>query len=138
MNTSKIDLLLKTIETIEVVIDQKENELHDLDLQIDNFAPDLHDQYDGMLDDIYQEEIDQVSFISLPCPSELLKEHDPVAYRCGYTDFVDSFDFEELKEYQDLLEQKEEIENEISELEEQIEEIQEQIETLEEEENENV
>lgn len=136
MNTSKIELLQKTIETIEVVIEQKANELHKLDSQIDNFEPDLHDNYDRMLDDAYQEEIDQVSFISLPCPSELLKEHDPVAYRCGYNDYLDSFDFEELVEYQDLLQQKEEFENEISELEEQIEEIQEEIETLEEEDEE--
>lgn len=130
MNTSKIELLLKTIETIEFVIEQKANELHDLDLQIDNFEPDLHDYYDESLDDIYQEEIDQVSFISLPYPSELLKAHDPVAYRCGYNDYLDSFDFESLEEYQDLLQQKEEIESEISELDAQIEEIQKEIEQL--------
>ena len=134
MNTSKIELLEKSIEGLEILTEQKQNELKEIEFFIDNFEPDLHDHYDEMLDDTYQEEIDQVSFISLPCPSELLKEHDPVAYRCGYNDYLDSFDFNELEEYQDLLQQKEEIENEISELEDQIEEVQEEIETLEEEE----
>ena len=87
-----------------------------------------------MLDEIYKEQIDQVNFISLPCASELLKEHDPVAYRCGYNDFVDSFDFESLEEYADLIEQLEEIEDTISSLEDELEEIQEEIEQLEDEE----
>lgn len=138
MKTSKIELLQKTLETLEIVIEQKQNELYDLDLQIDNFEPDLHDHYDECLDDIYFEEVNQISFISLPSPSELLKEHDPIAYRCGYADFAGNFDFEELEEYRDLLEQKEEMENDIEDIKEQIEELEEDVEQLEEEVNENV
>jgi len=134
MNTSKIDKLQEKADRLEFAIDTNKNDLSYLELQIDNFEPDLHDQYDDMLDEIYKEQIDQVNFISLPCASELLKEHDPVAYRCGYNDFVDSFDFESLEEYADLIEQLEEIEDTISSLEDELEEIQEEIEQLEDEE----
>lgn len=133
-----IETLNKLLETLQLSLEIEQNDLNNIELQIDNFEPDLHDHYDESLDDIYQEEIDQISFISLPCPSELLKEHDPIAYRCGYNDFVDSFDFEELEEYQDLLQQKKETEEIIQEIEEQIEETEQEIEQLEEEENENV
>ncbi|QDP64807.1 MAG: hypothetical protein GOVbin2917_122 [Prokaryotic dsDNA virus sp.] len=136
MNTLLLDLENR-LNDVTLKIDIENEKLLDIEKDIDNFEPDIHDQYDEMLDEIYQDEVDQVSFVSLPCPSELLKENDPVAYRCGYNDFVDSFDFESLEEYNDLVEQKEEIENNIESLGNELEEIQEEIEQLEEE-NENV
>lgn len=133
MNTSKISKLEKEIQKLEFAVKVNKNDYSDLQLQIDNFEPDLTEEYDQMLDEIYSDEVKQITFVCLPCPSELLKDCDPIAYRCGYNDFVDSFDLELLEEYSELLEQLENIESNIEDLENEIEEIQEEIEALEDE-----
>ncbi len=59
------------------------------DLLADNFVTEfdddeLHEQYDNMLDECHE----QCSYVSAS-PSDLIKEHDPVAYRCGFNDWLD-------------------------------------------------
>jgi hypothetical protein len=43
-------------------------------------------QYDDMLDELYPVEIGGMSF----CASRVLKELDPIAYNCGFSDWLDA------------------------------------------------
>jgi len=54
---------------------------------------DMADQFDGMLDDCYG----TVSVAGMEYDTaRALKELDPIAYRCGLLDYVDSLDMEEV------------------------------------------
>lgn len=47
---------------------------------------DAEQQYDDMLDELYPVEIGGMSF----CASRVLKELDPIAYNCGFSDWLDN------------------------------------------------
>jgi hypothetical protein len=46
-----------------------------------------YEQYDEMLDDCHDEIV--IGYIRL-APSTVLKECDPIAYQCGFNDWLDS------------------------------------------------
>lgn len=49
----------------------------------------LHDAFDAMLD----ETTERVSLLGMTyAPSDVLKNVDPIAYRCGFNDWLDSMD----------------------------------------------
>lgn len=93
-------------------------QIADLENKIDNFeiGEDKYDEnYDEWLDEIYGEiMIGNISFL----PSRILKELDPIAYRCGFSDYIDSLDIEDDEEYQELQTELEEAKEELAELEE--------------------
>ena len=89
-----------------------------LQSQIDSFEYEASDEeYDDMLDCEGVVNVCGLEFY----PSTILKECDPVTYRCGKSDYENSVDIEDLEEYQDLLSEREEIESEIADLTEQLE-----------------
>ena len=47
---------------------------------------DAEAQYDDMLDELYPVQIGGMSF----CASRVLKELDPIAYNCGFSDWLDA------------------------------------------------
>jgi len=53
---------------------------------------DLEKQYDEMLDECSTVEIGVIKFDA----SRVLQEMDPTAYRCGYSDYTDSLELDEL------------------------------------------
>lgn len=57
--------------------------------------------------------------------SYILEQVDPIAYRTGMVDFVDSLNIEDDSDYQAIQENIEELESEIGELESEIEEYEE-------------
>lgn len=93
-------------------------QIADLENKIDNFEIDedkYDENYDEWLDEIYGEiMIGNISFL----PSRILKELDPIAYRCGFSDYIDSLDIEDDEEYQELQTELEEAKEELAELEE--------------------
>ena len=104
---------------IEAKIAELAQQAKALQAQIDNFELDPDDyteRYDDMLDECHG---DFMGYI--------LKEMDPVAYRCGLLDYLDSLDQDEEKmdndECLELFNQLEEIESEIEELEEELAEL---------------
>ena len=91
--------------------------------QIDNFEldpDDYVDQYEESLDDCHGD------FLGMNA-SYILKEMDPVAYRCGLLDYLDGLDQDEEKmnndECLELFEELEEIKSKIEELEEELAEL---------------
>lgn len=108
---------MNTLQNIQQQIDSLQSQIAEVKKEINNFdASDYisESEYDDMLDECY----DMVHIGNLSYyPSQVLREVDPVAYRCGYNDYIDSVELEEIPEYQELQEQLEELENELEELE---------------------
>lgn len=111
------------IQQIEAKIAELAQQAKALQDQIDSFELDPDDyteQYDEMLDDVNGE------FMGMNA-SYILKGMDPVAYRCGLLDYLDSLDQDEEKmnndECLELFNQLEEIESEIEELEDELAEL---------------
>ena len=111
----------KEIETLIEKLEDKKTELNDLldqrdNLSIDNLDPnDYEDDYDSMLDDIYGEFMESYS------ASDVLKNVDPIAYRCGLNDFMDSIDIADTKEYKNIEDEISDLKSEISDIESEIE-----------------
>lgn len=109
-----------TIQEIKTQINTIKAQILLLTDKIDNFEldpEDFADQYDELLDDVHGE------FMGFDA-SQILKEMDPTAYRCGLLDYVDGLDQDEEKmkddDYAEWTEEKEDLESEIEELEDQL------------------
>ena len=130
---------MKTIELLQAEIQMKEHAIRKLQAQIKDKQTqqneiecdpdDLADQFDECLDEAGSIEVAGCTFY----PSQVLKECDPIAYRCGLNDFAD-FEFrkEDSEEYQSLQEEIDQLESDIEDLESEIEDLQSQIEEIEE------
>ena len=125
---------MKTIELLQAEIQMKEHEIRKLQDQIKDkesqqnrieLDPDNYeDQFDDSLDD-------SIPGIEIGCltysPSHVLKNVDPIAYRCGLNDFVNSLDVEETDEYKALQEEIDQLQSDIEDLENEIEDLENQI-----------
>jgi hypothetical protein len=96
------------IANLQTQISELKKKLENFELDEENYS----DQFDELLDE--QGEISICG--ALYSPSTILKEVDPINYRCSLTDFVNSFDIEETEEYKDLQEELEELEMELENL----------------------
>ena len=130
---------MKTIELLQVEIQMKEHEIYKMRATISDKESqqngiecdpdDLADQFDECLDEEGNIKVAGCTFY----PSQILKECDPVAYRCGLNDFADSeFRKEDTEEYQALQEEIDQLESDIENLESEIEDLENQIEEIEE------
>ena len=99
---------LKAIQDKQEEINSKQEEINNFEID----ASDCENLYIDMLDECYPELFNML-------PSRILEECDPIAYRCGLTDYADSLDIEEDENYILLLEELEELENELQDLEDE-------------------
>ena len=110
-------------EELENDIDTCRCEIADKRQEIENFEPDedaATDRYEEMLDECYGSvRIGQMGYRT----SYVLKEVDPVAYRCGLIDYVDSIELRDWAEYRELEEELETLEEELETLEEELESL---------------
>lgn len=77
---------------------------------------DFEAMYDEMLDEVNGD------FMGYSA-SRILEEVDPIAYRCGFSDFVGCYDVTDTEEYKEKQEELEDLQTELEELEEEIEEL---------------
>ena len=101
----------KRIEEIKAEIEALEN------TDINELIEDMEDRYSDMLDGCYHEvKIGDCSF----SPSRIMRELDPIAFRCGVNDYADSLasDIQNLSEWGDIESQIYELNEELEELEE--------------------
>lgn len=105
---SEIKELLEKIESLNV--DKDNISIDDLDLN-------QEEMYDNFLDDCYEKYI--VSGIKFYA-SEILKNCDPIAYRCGMSDYFSEVDITDFSQYQDKID---EIDVEIEDIKQSIHEI---------------
>ena len=125
---AEIQMKEHAIRKMQAQIADKEAQQNAIECDPDDFA----DQFDECLDGAGSIEVAGCTFY----PSQILKECDPVCYRCGLNDFTDSyFDKEETDEYRSLQEEIDQLESDIEDLESEIEDLENQIEEIEENNN---
>jgi len=115
MKTNNLETLENLKNELLDLIREKENEIYNFELD----PSDYEEQYDDMLNECYDELFNIL-------PSTILEKCDPIAYRCGLNDYVDSLDNEDNEDYIVLTEELEELNNELEELEDQINELEEE------------
>ena len=124
-----------SIELLRAEVEMKEQEIRKMRSMISakekqqdqiEFDPeDYEEQFDELLDESIPEiEIGNLTY----SPSYVLKNVDPVAYRCSLNDFVDSLDVEkESDEYEALQNEIDQLQSDIEDLENEIEDLENQI-----------
>jgi septal ring factor EnvC (AmiA/AmiB activator) len=96
-----------------MTIKQLKSEIAKLQKALDNFELDNDDyaeQYEQALDESGDVHIGSLTYSA----SQVLKEVDPTAYRCGLNDYVDSIDKEDDPKYQELVEKLEALQDELA------------------------
>ena len=118
-------IIKQQIVELESKLLDSQKELSDIQKEINNFDASEYvteNQYDDMLDECH----DMVTIGHLSYyPSTVLKEVDPIAYRCGYNDYADSvdMDLDSIEDYRDLVQQKETLESEIDDIQNEIDDL---------------
>lgn len=111
MNT-EIQNLKNQIELLKKEISEKEKEIQFFD--VSEYISE--ESYDDYLDECYGEiDICGLTYMA----SDALKSVDPIAYRCGFYDYANSIDPESIDEYNELIEEKENLEYELENLEDE-------------------
>ena len=119
---AEVEMKEQEIRKMQSQIADKEKQQSQIEIDPDDFA----DQFDELLDESGEIEIGCLTY----SPSHVLKNVDPVAYRCGLNDFVDSLDVEDSEEYKALQEEIDQLKSDIEDLESEIEDLENQIEEL--------
>ena len=118
---AEVEMKEHEIRKMQALISDKEKQQSNIEIDPDDFA----DQFDESLDESIPE-------IEIGCltysPAYVLKNVDPVAYRCSLNDYVDSvFDVEDSDEYKALQSEIDDIQEEIDQLQSDIEDLENQI-----------
>ena len=117
---AEIEMKEQEIRKMQSLIADKEVQQDQIECDPDDFA----DQFDEMLD----ESIPEIKIGSLRySPSHVLKNVDPVAYRCSLNDFVDGMDIEDSEEYKALQDEIDQLQSDIEDQENEIEDLENQI-----------
>ena len=117
---TEVEMKEQEIRKMQALIADKEKQQSQIELDPDDFA----DQFDDSLDNSIPEI--EIGSLTYP-PSHVLKNVDPVAYRCSLNDFVDSLDVEDSDEYKALQEEIDQLKSDIEDLESEIEDLENQI-----------
>ena len=126
-----IEQLSQVIANVESKIESLNKEIKIKQHEIDSFEYEVSESdFDEFLDDVEESvTIYGITFY----PSDILKNCDPIAYRCAKSDYESDFDLDDVEEYQDLKQELEELENQLEDCESELEELQDQLDSLEDE-----
>jgi len=94
---------------------QLQPEIEELKKQIKDFEidpDDYEDSYCEMIDDMGEVTIGNLSYQS----SRVLREVDPIAYRCGLLDYVDGIELEDDPKYKELTEELDNLQLDLDEI----------------------
>ena len=107
----QIEMLESKIDAIKADIEKKQSE-------IDNFEYEISESdFDSYLDDEGSVIVCGMEFY----PSDILKNCDPIAYRCAKSDYESSYDLDDVAEYCDLKDELEALESELEDLQSELE-----------------
>ena len=104
---------MRTIEQVQTEIENLELNIAELKADIDNFEYSLTE---AEFDDFLDEEGEQHTSVGSFYPSDILKNCDPVAYRCAKSDYEGNFDLDNCTEYTDMVEELESLESDLKSL----------------------
>jgi predicted nucleic acid-binding Zn-ribbon protein len=118
---AEVEMKEQEIRKMQALISDKQKQQDQIEFDPDDFA----DQFDESLDESIPEiEIGNLTY----SPSYVLKNVDPVAYRCSLNDYADLvFDASETDEYEALQEEIDQLQSDIEDLEREIEDLENQI-----------
>lgn len=123
-----IEQLQDMINAVESKIDDVKNQIDEKQKEIDYFEYSCSDdEYDQFLDDVYGD-VQVCSFEY--STSQALKLLDPIAYRCGKSDYESNYNLNDCEEYNDLKDDLESLEDQLSDLENELEELNDELEEL--------
>ena len=108
---------MSTIEQVQTEIENIELNISELKADIDNFEYSLTE---AEFDDFLDEEGEQHTSVGSFYPSDILKNCDPVAYRCAKSDYEGNFDLDNCTEYTDMVEELESLESELKSLQDEL------------------
>jgi predicted ribosome quality control (RQC) complex YloA/Tae2 family protein len=113
-----LEQLQDTLETLQAQLVDAEAALLDIQQNPQDYA-DLKSEYDDYLDECYSDVCE-----ALPVTvsgSQLIKDYSDTTYRCGFNDWLDSYDYTSLDAHRDAEEVIEDLEEQIAEVEQEIE-----------------
>lgn len=128
MRELNLDELNKSLGELQQKLIELQLERDNIQEEIDSFDVSeyiSHDEYDEVLNEVYGETVNIAG--SVFDTATALKELDETAYILGYNDYCDSYNKEDIPEYQDLMERLDELESKIEYTEDTIEELEEQV-----------
>ena len=111
---------MRTIEQVQKEIENLELKISELNSEINDFEYSLTDaEFDEYLDEDGEQHTSVGSFY----PSDILKNCDPVAYRCMKSDYEGNFDLDDCTEYTDMVEELESLKGELESLQDEIDNL---------------
>jgi hypothetical protein len=114
-----------TIQTLKIDLATYKKDLIQAQAELNSFEYSISEhEYDDMIDDL--EPIVLVMGIEFK-PSEVIKNLDYTAYRCGKSDYESSYDLDDCEEYQEIKEKISDLEIEIESLEEKISDLESEV-----------
>ena len=124
----QIEMLESKIDLIKLEIEDKQGEIATLQSNIETFEYSCdEDQFNEFLDDVEQSvTIYGIEFY----PSDILKNCDPIAYRCGKSDYEADIDFNDIPEYQDMLSELDDLQTELDDLQTELDDLESQLDDL--------
>ena len=111
---------MRTIEQVKKEIENLELDISESKAKIDNFEYSLTD---SEFDDFLDEEGVQHTSVGSFYPSDILKNCDPVAYRCMKSDYESNFDLADCAEYTERLEDLESLESDLESLQDELDSL---------------
>ena len=111
---------MRTIEQVQTEIENLELNVSELKYDIDGFEYSMTEaEFDDYLDELGEQHTSVGSFY----PSDILKNCDPVAYRCAKSDYEGNFDLDDCTEYTDMVEELESLESELESLKDELKKL---------------
>ena len=112
---------LNNVAQLERDIEDKRGEIAIAQSNIETFEFSCtEEQFNDFLDDIEQ----SITIFGMEFyPSDILKNCDPIAYRCAKSDYEANFDLDDVEEYADLKDELEDLESELEDLESELEDL---------------
>ena len=118
---------MRTIEQVQIEIENLELNISELKSEIDNFEYSLSEaEFDELLD----EEGEQHTSVGSFSPSYILKNCDPVAYHCAKSDYEGNFDLDDCTECTDMIVELESLKDELESLKDELESLKYELESL--------
>jgi len=114
----QIEMLESKIDAIKADIENKQSEIDSFEYEVSE------EDFDSYLDDEGPVTLYGMGFY----PSDILKNCDPIAYRCGKSEYESNIDLNGVAEYADLKDELEALEFELEDLESELEDLRSELE----------
>ena len=126
---TNLETLKAQISRLETVISEWKDNITSKQSEIESFEYECSDdEFSDWIDSIYPEvTIGSLTF----SPSEVMKELDPTAYRCGKSDYESNYDLDDCEYYNDLKDELEALELNLEDLETELSDLQDELDSLE-------